>query len=195
MGGPIIKDKLFLFVNYDGQRRSFPIIYTGPSNALNKSSVSTSNCTAAIIPGITPAQCAAAVNYVLGNIGPRPRFGDQDIYLGKLDYQVSTNNHLSVSFNYMNWKAPDDYQTNPTYFASSVGQNGSYGTHERFLVAHWGSVISTTMVNDFRFQFSRDFEFYSANAPGPSVSLGIFDQRGNFLLWHAERPSSPCLPG
>ncbi len=29
---PIIKDKLFYFVNYDGQRRSFPIIYTGPSS-------------------------------------------------------------------------------------------------------------------------------------------------------------------
>ena len=65
----------------------------------------------------------------------------------------------------MNWKAPDDYQTNPTYFSSSIGQNGSYGTHDRFLVAHWGSVISTTMVNDFRFQYSRDFEFYSANTP------------------------------
>jgi hypothetical protein len=33
VGGPIIKDKLFYFVNYDGQRRSFPIIYTGPSTA------------------------------------------------------------------------------------------------------------------------------------------------------------------
>jgi hypothetical protein len=194
VGGPIVKDKLFFFVNYDGQRRSFPIIYTGPSNALNKSAVSTANCTSAIIPGITAAQCAAAVNYINGTIGPQPRFGDQDIYLGKLDYQLSTNNHLSVSFNYMNWKAPDDYQTNPTYFSSSVGQNGSYGTHERFLVAHWNSVLSPTMVNDFRFQYSRDFEFYSANASGPSVALGSSSSGGIFAYGMPNALPRPAFP-
>jgi hypothetical protein len=169
VGGPIIKDKLFFFANYDGQRRSFPIIYTGPTPAALPA-VSTANCSAVI--GITATQCSAAVNYVLGTIGARPRYGDQDVYLGKLDYQASTNNHLSVSFNFMDWKAPNDYQGNPTYAVSSSGQNGNYITHERFLVAHWNSVLSATMVNDLRFQWSRDLEVYSANASGPSVALG-----------------------
>ena len=194
VGGPIIKDKLFFFVNYDGQRRSFPIIYTGPSSATNRAAVSTANCTAAIIPGITPAQCQSAVNYIIGNIGPQPRYGDQDIYLGKLDYQVSANNHLSVSFNYMNWKAPDDYQGNPTYFSSSVGQNGSYGTHDRFLVAHWNSVLSGTMVNDFRFQYSRDFEFYAANQSGPSISLGSSTSGGIFSYGMPNALPRPAFP-
>lgn len=194
VGGPIIKDRLFFFANYDGQRRSFPIIYTGPSSASNRAAVSGSNCTAAIIPGITAAQCAAAVNYILGNIGPQPRFGDQDIYLGKLDYQASTNNHLSVSFNFMDWKAPDDYQTNPTYFASSLGQNGSYGTHDRFLVAHWNSVLSPTMVNDFRFQWSRDFEFYGANQSGPSVALGSSSSGGIFSYGMPNALPRPAFP-
>ncbi len=170
VGGPIVKDKLFFFANYDGQRRSFPIIYTGPSSAQALAAVSTANC--GPITGITAAQCAAAVNYIRGTIGPQPRSGDQDVYLGKLDYQASTNNHLSVSFNFMDWKAPNDYQGNPTYSVSSEGQNGNYITHERYLVAHWNSVLSPTMVNDFRFQWSRDLEVYSANASGPSVSLG-----------------------
>jgi hypothetical protein len=133
--------------------------------------VNTANCAPTIIIGISAAQCQAAVNYILGNIGPQPRNGDQDIYLGKLDYQANPNNHLSVSFNFMDWKAPNDYSTSPTFSAGSVTQNGSYGTHERFLVAHWNTVISPTVVNDFRFQWSRDFEFYSANFSGPSVSL------------------------
>jgi hypothetical protein len=194
VGGPIIKDKLFFFLNYDGQRRSFPIIYTGPSSATNLAAVSTANCTAAIIPGITPAQCQGAVNYILGNIGAKPRFGDQDIYLGKLDYQFSTNNHVSVSFNYMNWKAPDDYQGNPTYFASSVGQNGSYGTHDRFLVANWNSVLSPTMVSDFRFQYSRDFEFYSANQSAPSVALGSSSSGGIFAYGMPNALPRPAFP-
>jgi hypothetical protein len=194
VGGPIIKDKLFFFANYDGQRRSFPIIYTGPSTSLALAAVSPANCTPAIITGITAAQCQAAVSYILGNIGAQPRNANQDIYLAKLDYQATTNNHLSVSFNYMNWKAPNDYQGNPTYFASSVGQNGSYGTHERFLVAHWNSVLSSTTVNDFRFQYSRDFEFYSANQSAPSVALGSSSSGGIFSYGMPNALPRPAFP-
>ncbi len=189
VGGPIKKDKLFYFLNYDGQRRSFPILYTGPSSANARSAVNSmiaNNCAATVllpvggvntpmpstITGITPAQCAAAVNFITANIGPNPRTGNQDIALGKLDYQLSTNNHLSASFNWMNWTAPNDYNTSSTQGAGSDTQNGSYGTHDRFLVANWNTVISPAVVNDFRFQWSRDFEFYSANFSGPSVSMG-----------------------
>ena len=101
---------------------------------------------------------------------------------------------MSVSFNYMNWKAPNDYQGNPTYFASSVGQNGSYGTHERFIVAHWNSVLSSTTVNDFRFQYSRDFEFYSANQSGPSVSLGSSSSGGIFSYGMPNALPRPAFP-
>lgn len=172
VGGPMIKDKLFYFANYDGQRRSFPIIYTGPSTKNAIAAVNPANCAPTIVIGITTAQCQAAVSYIDGNIGPQPRTGDQDIYFGKLDYQASKNNHLSASFNFMDWKAPNDYSTSPTFSAGSVTQNGSYGTHERFLVGTWDAVISSNVVNDFRFQWSRDFEFYAANFSGPSVSLG-----------------------
>jgi hypothetical protein len=181
VGGPIKKDKLFYFLNYDGQRRSFPILYTGPSspNAISAvNSMIANNCTANAPTLVTivgfaanDPRCAAAVNFITGNIGPNPRTGNQNIALGKLDYQLSTNNHLSASFNWMNWAAPNDYNTNPTQGAGSDTQNGSYGTHDRFLVANWNTVISPTIVSDFRFQWSRDFEFYSANFSGPSVSL------------------------
>jgi hypothetical protein len=180
-GGPIIKDKLFYFVNYDGQRRSFPIVYTGPSSTNAVAAVNSmiaNDCTATVgshvgatIVGLTAAQCSAAVNYITSNIGPQPRLADQDIYFGKLDYQINPNNHVSGSFNFMDWKAPNDYSTTPTFSAGSITQNGNYGTHERFLVADWNSVISSQVVNDFRFQWSRDFEFYTANFSGPSVSL------------------------
>jgi hypothetical protein len=194
VGGPIRKDKLFYFVNYDGQRRSFPIFYTGPStpnSALAVGNLNGNNCgtntasnpvmvgaNSVTITGLTTAQCTAALNYITGNIGPQPRKGNQDIFLGKLDYQSTTNNHLNVSFNWMNWKAPNDYQIAPTRSADSDTTNGSYGTHDRFLVGNWNTIISSTIVNDFRFQWSRDFEFYGANFGGPSVSLSSLFQYG-----------------
>jgi hypothetical protein len=174
VGGPIKRDKLFYFLNYDGQRRSFPIIYTGPSTTASTAAANTSSCNTIVpvVKGLTSAQCTTAIDDILNNIGPQPRTGNQDIYLAKLDYQLNPSNRLSASFNFMNWKAPNDYSTSPTFSAGSDSQNGSYGTHERFLVAKWTSVLSPTIVNDFRFQWSRDFEFYSANFSGPSVSLG-----------------------
>jgi hypothetical protein len=181
LGGAIIKDKLFYFVNYDGQRRVFPIIYTGPSTTNSANAASTmiaNNCTAnvgavvgATITGLTAAQCSAAVNFIEGNIGPYPRVANQDVWLAKLDYQLSTNNHLSLSFNSMNFRSPNGYDQSATFSAGSILQNGNFGTHDRFLVANWNTVISPTLVNDFRFQWSRDFQFYAANFSGPSVSL------------------------
>jgi Carboxypeptidase regulatory-like domain/TonB dependent receptor len=188
VGGPIIKDKLFYFVNYDGQRRSFPIIYTGPSSSNAATAVANllgNNCgntiatnpvTVATVPDTIPllasGQCAAALGVINSNIGPQPRLANQDVALAKLDYQVTPNNRLSASFNYMNFRSPNGYDQTPTFSAGSIYQNGNFGTHDRFLVASWNSVISPTMVNDFRFQWSRDFQFYSSNFSGPSVAVG-----------------------
>jgi carboxypeptidase family protein/TonB-dependent receptor-like protein len=191
VGGPIIKDKLFYFLNYDGQRRSFPIFYTGPptqnganamtnfganncgsNTALNPVHITATGATPVTIVGLNAAQCAAALAFINGTSGPAPRNGAQDIGLGKLDYQATTNNHFSVSFNWMNWHAADDYNTSPTQGGGSALQNGSFVTHDRYLVADWNRVVSPTIVNDFRFQWSRDFQVTSANFSGPSVTIG-----------------------
>jgi hypothetical protein len=186
------KDKLFYFVNYDGQRRSFPILFPGPSSSPAFAAVNAakaSNCMSTVnkkpvsVVGLTTAQCNAAIDDILGNIGAQPRTGNQDIFLGKLDLQASTNNRLNVSFNWMNWHNPNGAQSATSFTAGSNTQNGTFDTHERFLVASWNSVISPTMVNDFRFQWSRDFQFYSANFSGPSVQIGSLFGYGmpNFL--------------
>ena len=121
---------------------------------------------------LTAAQCTAAVGVINSTIGPQPRLANQDVFLGKLDYQATTRNHLSASFNFMNFRSPNGYDQSATFNAGSIYQNGNFGTHDRFLVADWNSVISTSMINDFRFQWSRDFQFYSANFSGPSVAVG-----------------------
>jgi len=188
VGGPIIKDKLFYFINYDGQRRSFPIIYTGPPSSNASTSVANllaNNCgtntalnpvvvggMTSTVTGLTAAQCSGALNYINNQIGIQPRLANQDVALGKLDYQVNSNNHLSASFNYMNFRSPDGYDSFPTFGGGSKTQNGNFGTHDRYFVASWNSVVSSTLVNDFRFQWSRDFQFYSSNFSGPSVALG-----------------------
>jgi hypothetical protein len=206
VGGPIIKDKLFYFVNYDGQRRSFPIIYTGPSSnnsAAALASMIANNCAATntaagavTIVGFTAndPRCAAAVNLINAFTGPAPRAANQDLALGKIDYQASPNNHLSVSFNWMNFTGPNLNNANPTQVNGSSLQNGELITHDRYLVASWSSVISSSLVNDFRFQWSRDLQVTASNFSGPSVTVGSSSTVGFFGYGQPNSLPRPAFP-
>ncbi|MGB8473270.1 MAG: carboxypeptidase regulatory-like domain-containing protein [Candidatus Acidiferrum sp.] len=181
VGGPIIKDKLFYFLTYDGSRKVFPITYTTSGGA----NLIAANCPS----GATPAQCSAAFDFLHSLLGNFPRNGNQDVYFAKLDYQLNQKNHLSVNFNFQNWRSPNGVITSPSRFNDSITTNGNDLVHSRFLVADWNSTISSSLVNDFRFQWARDLEFESPNFSGPSVSVSGITTYGmpNFL----PRPSFP----
>ncbi len=160
-GGRLIKDKLFFFMTYDGSRKVFPISYTS-------SATFPVACTNAAIPAAT---CAAANAYAAGLLGSYPRFQNQDVGFGKLDYQVNARNRVNLSFDFDNFRGPNSYSTAITSNNSSITTNGAAITHERFLVGNWNSTLSPTMINNFRFQWSRDLEIIKANSTGPSVSV------------------------
>ena len=164
-GGALIKDKLFFFATYDGSRKVNPITYT--SNVYS-STVSALPCPAQV----TATQCSAANAFFFGMQGSFPRATNQDVFFGRLDYQASARNHFSSSFDFMNYRAPNAYSTSPSYNDSSLGTNGSYIFHERIFVANWDSTISSSAVNNLRFQWGRDLEVAGSNAPAPYVNVG-----------------------
>jgi hypothetical protein len=162
-GGAAVKDKLFYFFTYDGFRKVFPVAYTTSTPSTSPLLV----CPTAV----TAAQCAAAKAYLASLVGGYPRKGVQDLAFGKLDYQLNSRNHLSASFDWLDYHANNSYSPNATYNNSSVSTNGPAVTHERIFVASWDSTVSPTMVNNFRFQWGLDNEIIENNAPGPSVSI------------------------
>ncbi len=165
LGGPIIKNKLFYFFTYDGSRKVFPISYT--STAFPTAASPNLACPAAI----TAAQCASANAFLRGNLGSYGRVGVGDVAFGKLDYQLNSWNHLSAAFDFDDYHAPNSYNTGTTVNNSSLSQNGPAITHTRIFVANWDSTFSSTMVNNFRFQWGLDREIIGANGAGPSVSV------------------------
>jgi hypothetical protein len=165
IGGPILKDKLFFFGTYDGSRKVNPITYT--SNVYS-STVSALPCPAQV----SATQCANANAFFFGMQGSFQRATNQDVGFGRLDYQANSSNHLSTSFDFMNYRAPNAYSTSPSYNDSSLGTNGSYVFHERIFVANWDSTISNSTVNNLRFQWGRDLEVAGANAAAPYVNVG-----------------------
>jgi hypothetical protein len=166
VGGAIVKDKLFYFFTYDGSRKVNPILYT-------------STVKYPLPCGPVPAGiCAAANNYLAAQSGAFPRFFNQDTGFGKLDYRLNDRNHLSTSFNLVDFHAPNSYQPNPSYSNSSLTTNGANVTHERIFIANWDSTISNSIVNNLRFQWGQDLEITGANFGPPSVTISGADTYG-----------------
>jgi len=174
VGTPIIKGKLFFFGTYDGFRKVNPVLYT--STQLPAAFTAAGNPGAFACPNaanaLNPSYCQNAKDFIASKLlGAFPRDLKQDVFLGKLDSQLNQTNHVSAVFNWQNWAEPEGYDTRPTINNGGVTQNGNGGTHERFFIANWNTTFSTNKVNEFRFQWGRDFEFDSTNGPGPAVSL------------------------
>ena len=181
-GGPILKDKLFFFATYDGSRKVDPITYT---SSVFSPTVHALSCPSSV----SASQCAAANAFLFGQQGSFPRDTNQDVGFGRLDYQATERNHLSSSFDFMNYRAPNAYNTSPSANNSSLGTNGSYLFHERIFVANWDSTISNSAVNNLRFQWGRDLEAAGSNAPAPYVSIsGLMTYGENYALPRTAEP-------
>jgi hypothetical protein len=172
-GGPIVKDKLFYFVTYDGYRKVTPIAYTTTQTNPPVGSLACPN-PVAIAPSTTfvsAAQCAAAQSWVLSQvIGQFPRELRQDIFLAKIDYQLNAANHLNAVFNWRNWYEP----FNTAY--ASVNNSGAAaglnnGVQDRFFIGTWTTLIGSNKVNELRYQWGKDVSFDSEEFPPPNVAL------------------------
>ena len=100
---PSMKDKLFYFFTYDGSRKVNPISYTSTSSTFRSP----------VLAAIPAATCAAANSFVAVAVWARfPRFANQDVGFGKLDYQFTPAKPSSARrFNLDNFRAPNSYRT------------------------------------------------------------------------------------
>jgi Carboxypeptidase regulatory-like domain/TonB dependent receptor len=193
VGGPIKKDKLFYFLTSDNFRRVGKALYyetynisqtpTGVYNGTASGSGTGTNITPnqcptqtnALYTGsvyISSAQCTAAINFLQSLQSAPTRFAKETLLFPRIDWQLNPKNLIYANFNYADFDSTNGYNSSPTNSNTSASTNGPTSYHERFLIAHWTSTLSSTAVNDLRFQFGRDLETAGANAPGPSIGMG-----------------------
>jgi len=176
IGGPIAKDKVFFFFSYDQQRRDFPAIATtATAGFLNPVTVSTpADCTLGTLTtgqtlgcrGITQAQADAGLTFLNGLEGVVDRRGDQLLLLPKVDWIINDRNTLSVVYNRMRWDSPGGVQTQAVIFRGT-NSFGSDFVDIDTLNARWNSTVSSNILNEFRFQFARELNQQTGQAPGP----------------------------
>lgn len=160
IGGPIVKDRAFFFFDYDGQRQTLPnvVILGLPRN---------------FQPNATEQQ-------VLNTLQPLAqsytRIFDQNVYIGKVDVQLSPAHRLSGRYNRQNFVGGNLENAGQT---SALEHTGNSLVTTDTVTISLNSAASTRLINDARFQFARDKEPGQANSDKPEAEIR---QAGTIVL-------------
>jgi outer membrane receptor protein involved in Fe transport len=151
IGGPIKKDRAFFFFNYDGQRNTQPnIVNVLPAaDPTNPASVAGRN---RLLP--------LAVNYTRGF--------DQDVYLGKVDWQLNSVNRLNFRYNRQKFTGTNLENGGATNAQEHSGD--SLVTTDTFTVT-LNTAFSPRLLNEFRAQIARDREPGMSNSDSPEAVI------------------------
>ncbi|MEW6730118.1 MAG: TonB-dependent receptor [Acidobacteriota bacterium] len=159
LGGPIIKDRTFFFTALDFQDADEPItvLYT----TLDTRNVRNTPGAQALL-GVAP-----------DNVG-FSKTNDAQAILGRIDHRLFGNNNLSARFNFSNNKGINATSAGggvQTTTNSALSNNGIERDRTYTTVIQLTSVISSNLINEFRFQYSREERPRINNGPGPEVTV------------------------
>ena len=164
VGGPIIKNKLFFFVNYDQQKRNFPGVATpqiptafNPITVATNMTCNNSNTAgnALCTRGITQTQADSALGFLRSLTGEAPRRQDQKIFFPKIDWNINNSNTLTLSYNRVRTSGLNAFQT-PTVVNVGRADFGDDFVDIDTFNARLTTNISSTIINEFRFQKGRE---------------------------------------
>ncbi|MEJ7700427.1 MAG: hypothetical protein WKF71_12385 [Pyrinomonadaceae bacterium] len=88
----------------------------------------------------------------------------------KIDWQINDNNLFSVSYNRMRWESPNGIQTQAVNFRGRSSFGDDFVSVDS-VNARLQSTLSANMLNEFRFQYGRDFERQFSTAPLPGEPI------------------------
>jgi Carboxypeptidase regulatory-like domain len=210
LGGPILRNRLWFFVDYEQQLRNDPIPVINSALATNASNLSDFLSDNFGVPaGITlPApngplpvpgndttpdptnpvylqQVANAVNALNSNLGVRPRKRNDWVITPRLDYQASARDGLFLSLNLNRFSSPGGVIIDPTV--------GNYGTqtlanayvHTFQTSLGWTHTFSSTVLNEFHASTSQDNQISTPTGLAPNTPTIILDSPAAFILGNA----------
>jgi hypothetical protein len=166
IGGPIKKNKAFFFFNYDELRRNFPGlgIFSSPSFLTTVNSTATGAGLKAPTRALTDAQINSALAFLNSETGPVPRVGNQRIFMPKVDWSITQNNTFTATYNHLRWQSPSGIQTQPTNTIGSTSFGDDF-VNDDSINLRLASNFGANLINEGRYQWSRDFEFENSRTP------------------------------
>jgi len=152
IGGPIAREKIFFFFDYDGQRNTLP----------NVASLGVS-------PLASPtANQQAALTYLQARASSWTRTQNQNVYLGKADWRLGKSQLLGVRYNAQRFVGNGFENGGPQ---NSLEHTGASVVTTDTLSGSLTSTISSRMVNVARSAYARDNEPGLANSINPEATV------------------------
>lgn len=165
IGGPIVKDKLFFFGAYEQQSISIPrqVVFSTLTNV-----------------SATP-DTAEALSFYRSEEGAFEATNDAIAILGRVDWEASSNHRLNFRYNYSQNEGLNSTNTGGAVLPTTnraVSNDGTEQNNTNTFIGQWTWVVSPSLLNEFRGQFSREERPRLANSTAPNLQTS-FGNTGN----------------
>jgi hypothetical protein len=212
VGGPVTRNHLWFFVDYEQQLRNFPIsvINTAVSpNATNPAAFL--NFLNTNFPGVTPAELALyppngplpipnydsapefndgvylqqvsnTINALNSNLGAKSRSANDWVITPRLDYQATNRDSLFLSLNINRFNSPGGVILDPT-----VGNYGTQSLANAYVRTEqatlgWTHTFSSSLLNEFHAGTSQDNEIATPTGLAPNTPTIVLDSPAPFII-------------
>ncbi len=180
VGGPIIKDKLFFFVNYEKQDDETP----QPFNFNDYEGDASQSDVNALINKLN------GFGYDPGSLDGNPVVLESDKITAKFDYNLNTNNKVAVRYSYVKADNIEGVRSSPRTL-NFYNRSESFLSKTNSLSAEWSSTIGSNMSNKLTVGYVNvDDDRDPTGGDFPTVNIN--DGRGN-IRFGAEEFSTANL--
>jgi outer membrane receptor for ferrienterochelin and colicin len=182
LGGPIIQDKLFFFVNGERNRRSQPDGTSADGSAGTSYVNATQDAVCGGVPGCSAARLRQDLitkyGYDPGGLGDIQKGTPSNLIFGRLDFNATAGNALTLRNNYV--KGSTDVVSNRSSsqfrYPTSIY---SQANHTSSTVAQLNSVISTGSFNEARLGYQIIKDLRATPVQFPSIEIGGANQNAS----------------
>jgi len=184
LGGPIVRNKTFFFVNYEGKRSAQSPVY--PPDLVNNILLIDQ---AKALMGLAPEGCLGAVNTCLPNFAGNPanitqaqafgflqgflKTGNDDFGFARIDHQLTNNNRLAFRYNAEDIRSLNELVGN-TLDGGGIGvPSGGRDlfVRDQAVVATVNSSLRPDLVNTVLVQYARRHYNFAGATGQPDFSI------------------------
>jgi len=210
VGGPILRDRLWFFVDYEQQLENDPIsvinpaLQTTPQNEASFLSANFGIPAGTVLPtpnGPLPLpgndtapdptnpvylqQVSNAVNALNSNLGVKPRQRNDYEVMTRLDFQATSRDSLFLTFN-MNWfNSPGGVITDPTVGNYGIQTLANADVHDLQTSVGWTHSFSSKLMNELHCGASDDNQISTPTGLDGNTPTIILDSPAAFTLGNA----------
>ncbi len=210
LGGPVVRDRLWFFADYEQQLESDPIsvinpaLQMTPENEVSFLSTNFGIPAGTVLPApngplplpggnsapdpTNPAylqQVANAVNALNSNLGVKPRKRNDSEAMARLDYQATSRDGLFLSFNVNHFNSPGGVITDPTVGDYGIQTLANAYVHDFQTSVGWTHSFSSKLLNEFHFGASDDNQISTPTGLASTTPTILLDSPAAFTLGNA----------